>query len=178
MSDPGPEKGLAGSDAEHWHALYVRHQHEKSIALTLTKSGFDAFVPVYTAVRNWRDRTARVSLPLFPSYVFLHGGLNAKSKILSIPGVCSIVMSGKRAAAIPAPEIEAIRKAAHSSLQVEPHPFLREGDRIRIRSGQLAGVQGILLRRKSSLRLILSADLLERSIAVEVDARDVETIPQ
>jgi transcription antitermination factor NusG len=168
---------LAASEPQAWHALYVRHQHEKAIAEFLNKNGFDAFAPVYGAVRKWKDRTKHLLLPLFPCYVFLHGGLNHKSTILATPGVCSIVTMGGKPATMADAEVEAIRVATSQRGAVEPHPFLRSGDRVRVRSGHLEGIEGILVRRKNSLRLVLSAELLERSIAVEVDANDVEPLP-
>ena len=176
MAIPGTQNELASSESQSWHALYVRHQHEKAIAEILSGHGFDAFAPVYAAVRQWKDRTKHLVLPLFPCYLFLHGGLRRKALILGIPGVYSFVSIGGKAAAIAAEEVDAIRRAANGARAVEPHPFLRCGDRVRLRSGSLAGVEGILVRRKSSLRLVLSAELLERSISVEVDAGEVETL--
>jgi len=168
---------LVASRPQAWHVLYVRHQHEKAIAETLSKRGFEAFAPVYGADRKWKDRTKHLMLPLFPCYVFLHGGIKHKSTILATPGVCSMVgVAGKPATILDA-EIEAIRRATSRGVAVEPHPYLRSGDRVTVRSGRLAGIEGILVRRKNSLRLVLSAELLERSIAVEVDVNDVEPLP-
>jgi len=166
---------------QNWHALYVCHQHEKAVAQNLAYRGLEGFVPLFASVRQWKDRTRRLLLPLFPCYVFLRGGLQQKSTVLSIPGVCSFVSAGGVTAAIPEGEIEAIRKVAeHAEAEhgpaVEPHPYLRCGDRVRIKRGRLAEIEGILVRRKNGLRLILSAELLERSIALEVDAHDVEAL--
>jgi len=116
-------------------------------------------------------------LPLFPCYVFLRGGLDRRVKILSTPGVYSIVGIAGQPAAIQEIEIEAIRKAVTSNLRVEPFPFLRCGDRVRVKAGPLMGIEGILIRKKGSFRLILSAELLQKSIAVEVDAFGVEPLP-
>ena len=163
---------------EDWHALYVRHQHEKAIEANLRRNDFEALTPAYSSIRKWKDRTRRLMVPLFPGYVFLHGGLKFKSKILATPGVCSFVTFGGVPATIPEAEIESIRRVTESSCAVEPHPYLKCGDRVRIISGQLTGIEGLLVRRKSSLRLVLSADMLERSIAVEIDASEVEPIPE
>jgi transcription termination/antitermination protein NusG len=163
-------------ERDHWYALYTRHQHEKTIAGYLSTCGFEAFLPLYDVVNQWKDRTKRVSLPLFPSYIFLRGGMDRRVKILSTPGVYAIVGIANRPAPIPATEIEAIRLAVNSSLRLEPHPFLCCGDRVRIRTGALAGVEGLLLRKKNLYRLVLSATLLGKSIAVEVDVRSVERI--
>ena len=159
-----------------WYAVYTRHQHEKTVAESLSKNGVEVFLPTYGAVRQWKDRTKHLLLPLFPCYVFLHGGVDRRVKILSTPGVYSIVSIGGQPAAIQETEIEAIRKVVTSDLRVEPYPFLRCGDRVRVKAGPLVGIEGILFRKKSSFRLILSAELLQKSIAVEVDAFSVEPL--
>ena len=163
-------------EAGEWSAVYTRHQHEKAVAASLARNRFDVFLPFYNVVRQWKDRTKHLSLPLFPGYVFFRGGFERRVHILSTPGVHSIVTIGGKPAPIPAIEIDAIRRAVESQLEVEPHPFLRDGDRVRIKSGPLAGIEGILVRRKSAYRLVLSAELLERSIAVEVDAFSVDPL--
>lgn len=164
-----PEQGV-------WYALYIRHQHEKVVADTLSSFGLESFLPLYDVVHRWKDRKKRLSVPLFPCYVFLLGGLDRRARILSVPGVRRIVGVAGRPDTIPSAEIEAIRRAVNSSLRVEPHPFLRRGDRVRVRTGPLAGVEGILLRKKTMCRLILSATLLEKSVAVELDADCVERV--
>jgi transcription antitermination factor NusG len=161
-----------------WYAIYTRHQHEKTVAESLSNNGIEVFLPTYGAVRQWKDRTKHLLLPLFPSYVFLHGGLDRRVKVLSTPGVYSFVSIGGQPAAIQETEIEAIRKAVTSGLRAEPFPFLQCGDRVRVKAGPLMGIEGILIRKKSSLRLILSAELLQKSIAVEVDAFSVEPVAQ
>jgi transcription antitermination factor NusG len=161
-----------------WYAIYTRHQHEKTVAENLSRNGIEVFLPTYGAVRQWKDRTKHLQLPLFPCYVFLHGGLDRRVKVLSTPGVYSIVGIAGQPAAIQETEIEAIRKAVTSGLRAEPFPFLQCGDRVRVKAGPLMGIEGILIRKKSSFRLILSAELLQKSIAVEVDAFSVEPVAQ
>jgi transcription antitermination factor NusG len=159
-----------------WYAIYTRHHHEKTVAESLSNNGIEVFLPTYSAIHQWKDRKKVLQLPLFPSYVFLHGGLDRRLKVLSTPGVYSIVSNGSQPAAIQETEIEAIRKAVTSDLRVEPFPFLRCGDRVRVKAGPLLGIEGILIRKKGSFRLILSAELLQKSIAVEVDAFSVESL--
>jgi transcription antitermination factor NusG len=161
-----------------WYALYTKHRHEKMVARNLTYKGFETFVPLYQAVRNWKDRVKQVYMPLFPCYVFFKGDLGRRLDIVKVPGVFSLVFDGGRPAAILASEIESIRRAVGSGARLEPHPFLSCGDRVRIKRGPLTGIEGILIRRKGSYRLILSADLLEKSIAVEVDAFSVVPLPR
>src|SRR3954454_11147616 len=124
MSLADLQSELAASGTQGWHVLYVRHQHEKAIAEMLTKRGFEAFAPVYGATRKWKDRTKHLLLPLFPCYVFLHGGIKYKSTILATPGVCAIVGVGGRPATILDTEIAAIRRATSRGAVVEPHPYL------------------------------------------------------
>jgi transcription antitermination factor NusG len=159
-----------------WWAIYTRHQHEKTVAENFSRNGLEVFLPLYSVVRQWKDRKKHLSLPLFPCYVFLRGEFERRIQVLSTPGVHSIVMINGLPAPIPEVEIEAIRRAVESPLRVEPYPFLRRGDWVRIKSGPLADIEGILIRRKGSYRLILSAELLQKSIAIEVDSFSVEPL--
>lgn len=160
--------------ASSWWAIYTRHQHEKAVAQVLATKGFDVFLPLYDSVRRWKDRSKMLSLPLFPCYVFVRGGMNRRLHVLTTPGVHTILYNGDRIATIPKGEIEAIQKAVHSPCRVEPHPFLRCGEKVRVIRGSLEGVQGVLVRKKSIYRLVLSVEMLAQSVAVEIDAVDVE----
>jgi transcription antitermination factor NusG len=157
-----------------WWAIYTRHQHEKVVAQVLGTKGFQVFLPLYDSVRRWKDRSKTLSLPLFPCYVFVRGGLGRKLQVLTTPGVHTILYNGDKVATIPSMEIEAIRKAADTPAQVQPHPFLKCGERVRVKRGSLEGVCGILARKKSLFRLVLSVEMLAQSVAVEIDAADVE----
>lgn len=159
-----------------WHALYTRHQHEKAIAQNLESKGFEIFLPLYAAARNWTDRVKIVTLPIFPCYVFLRGDLSRRLAIVTTPGVHAIVTSANEPARIPAEEIENIRQAIGSGARIEPHPFLKCGDMVRVKYGPLAGVQGVLVRKKNVYRLVLSVEMLGKSAAVEVDATLTERI--
>ncbi len=167
--------GYNGGEQE-WWAVYTRHQHEKTVVENLSANGVETFLPVYQVVRQWKDRKKHLSLPLFPCYVFVRGSSERRVQVVSAPGVFSIVSIAGHPAPIPASQIDAIRLAVGSSLRVEPHPFLRCGDWVRIKSGPLTDVEGILIRKKGSYRLILSAELLQKSLAVEVDAFSVEPL--
>jgi transcription antitermination factor NusG len=166
----------AAADASPWWALYTRHQHEKTVADMLANKGFDVFLPVYESMRRWKDRQKLLSLPLFPCYVFVRGGLNRKLQVVSTPGVHMILSRGEQIAVVPELEILAIRAAVEGHYRVEPHPFLKCGDQVRVVRGSLEGVHGILTRKKNSLRLVLSVDMLAQSVSVEVSASDVEPV--
>jgi transcription antitermination factor NusG len=161
-----------------WHALYTRHQHEKVVAQALLGKGFEVFLPQYRTIHRWKDRQKELILPLFPNYVFIRGGLDRMLILVTTPGIHSLVSWGGRPANIPPEEIEAVRRLVESSLPVEPHPFLKCGDRVRIKSGPLEGIVGILVRKARGFRLVLSVEMLSKSAAVEVDVAIVERLPK
>lgn len=159
-----------------WHALYTKHQHEKRVAEHLSARGHEVFLPAYSVLHRWKDRMKLVSLPLFPCYVFINNSLERKLDIVTAPGVFSIVGTSEGASSIPDAEIESIRRILESRSQVEPYPYLNCGDRVRIVYGTLEGIEGILVRKKSSCRLVLSVELLKKSVAVDVDEASVEKV--
>jgi transcription antitermination factor NusG len=169
--------GETNDDGTHpWYALYTVHQHEKVVAEILSEKGFRVFLPLYVAIRQWADRTKELMLPLFPCYVFVQGRLDRRLQIVTTPGFRSIVTVAGRPAVIPHSEIEGVRQLVENCLQVEPHPFLRRGDRVRVRSGPLEGIEGILVRKRNSSRLVLSVEMLQKSVATEVDVSIVERV--
>ncbi len=163
-------------DDSAWWALYTKHQHEKMVTEMLSTKGFEVFLPLYESVHRWKDRKKLLSLPLFPCYVFIRGAFNRKLQVVTTPGVHMILYNGERVATIPEDEIQAIRRTVEGKFKVEPHPFLKYGDRVRVTKGSLEGVQGILIRKKNSSRLVLSVDMLAQSVAVEIEASDVEPV--
>jgi transcription antitermination factor NusG len=155
------------------YAIHTNYQHEKLVARILTLKGF---VPLYDVDHRWKDRTKRLSLPLFPCCVFIQGGLDRHLQIFGTPGVHGFVGWSRRTAPIPEEEIAAVLRMSESSLRVEPHPFSRCGDWVRVRSGPLEGIEGILVRKKNLFRLVLSVEMLQKSVAVEVDVTTVDSI--
>jgi transcription antitermination factor NusG len=171
-----PGMGGAGEGDSAWWALYTRHQHEKTVADMLTAKGFEVFLPLYESVRRWKDRKKLLSLPLFPCYVFVRGGLDRRLPVVTTPGVHMILTHGEKVAVIPQDEIEAIRRTVDGTYRVEPHPYLKVGERVRVIRGSLEGVEGVLLRKKNVCRLVLSVAMVAQSVAVEIDAADVEPL--
>src|SRR3984885_5749571 len=163
----------SGPDS-HWWALYTRHQHEKVVADMLSATGFEVFLPLYDSIRRWKDRQKLLSLPPFPCYVFVRGGLHRRLQVVTTPGVHMILFCGESVAIIPDAEIDAIRKAVEGPFRIEPHPFLKCGEQVRVTRGSLEGVEGILVRKKNLYRLVLSVEMMAQSVAVEIDASDVE----
>lgn len=159
-----------------WYAVYTRHQHEKTVARILTMKGFETFLPLYQVRRRWQDRVKLLSLPLFPCYVFLRGDLERRLDIVTTPGMHAFVLSAGRPASISDVQIDGIRRGVESGAYMEPHPFVKSGDWVRVKSGSLEGIQGILVRKKSLYRLVLSVEMLGKAAAVEVDVTQVERL--
>ena len=159
-----------------WSAVYTRHQHEKTVAEMLTTKGFEVFLPLYDTVRRWKDRRKLLHMPLFPCYVFVRGAEPRRLAVLTTAGVHMILCNSDRVATIPEEEIQAIRRAVDGDLHMEPHPFLKCGEQVRVIRGALSGVEGILVRKKNLFRLVLSVSMLAQSVAVEVYAGDVEPV--
>lgn len=170
------EHKQAGNPSAPWWVIYTRHQHEKTVADTLTEKGFEVFLPLYKSVRRWKDRQKVLDLPLFPSYVFVHGGLESRFRVLSTPGVYMTLTQGDSIALVPENEMADLQRIVGGDAPIEPHPFLKCGERVRVIRGPLAGVEGLLARKKNIYRLILSVDMVAQSVAVEVNAADVEAI--
>jgi transcription antitermination factor NusG len=163
-------------EASPWWVLYTRHQHEKAVAEMLSAKDFEVFLPLYESVRRWKDRKKLLTLPLFPCYVFVRGGLDRRLQVVTTPGIHTILFHGESVAIVPEAEIQAIRKAVEGPFRIEPHPFLKCGERVRVIRGSLEGVEGILIRKKNLYRLVLSVDMMAQSVAVEIDATDVEPV--
>lgn len=154
----------------HWNALHTRYQHERQVEAMLSAKGFETFLPTFDTFHKWKDRTKRISEALFPGYLFIAGVTERRLQVMTTPGVCAIVSVAGIPATIPEHEIEAIRKCVSDAGKVEPHPYLQGGDVVRVQHGPLSGVEGILVRRKDSYRLVVSVEILGRAAAVEIDA--------
>jgi len=176
VNDPVPNSGLEGNVCGGWCAIHTRHQHERKVAATLCRHGFQILLPMYDTVRRWSDRKKQITLPLFPGYVFFVDEAARRLQVLCTPGVHSILSAGGAPAVIPDEEIAAIRRAVESPLRVTPHPFLKNGDVVRIARGPLTGLEGIVSREKGIFRVVLSVEILGRSAAVEIDASDAERV--
>lgn len=158
-----------------WFAAYITPRHEKHAANMLTERGIETFVPLYRVARQWKKSCPTVlELPLFPTYVFVRISRQARGAVLGTPGVLSIVGSSREPWSLPEVEVEALRRM--QCCKVEPHPYLRVGEKVRVKSGVMTGVEGILIRKKSEFRVVLSLDAIMQSVAVEIDADDLELI--
>lgn len=166
-----PEDGgvQAGNGGRRWFALITMPRHEKVVAKGLRSSGVEAFLPLYRSRRRWSDRVKEVELPLFAGYVFARFEPAGRVGILRTPGVRAIVSFGKFPTPVPDHEIVALQNMVASGLPLEPWPFLRVGERVRLEGGPLDGLEGILVRVDRVWRVVVSVNLLQRSVAAEVD---------
>jgi transcription antitermination factor NusG len=153
---------------EQWFALQVWTQHENSVAKILALKGIETLSPNKRVWRRWRDRTQACDIPLFPGYVFAKFDAERKLPVVVTPKVQNIVGFGKNPSPVPVAEIEAIRRVAESGLDVESGPAFSAGDMVQIVSGPLAGVCGVLAEMRSVIRLVVSVEMINRSISVEV----------
>lgn len=157
----------------HWYAAYTRANHEKRAHERLLQRSIDSFLPTYLSIRIWKDRRVRLQMPLFPGYVFIRISPHERVRALEVPGVARLV--GFKG--VPAPlhdqDVACLRVLAQHGI-AQPHPYLRVGRRVRVTSGPLRGAEGILVKRKKNLRVVLSVDLIQRSVVVDVDEADLQ----
>jgi len=159
-----------------WYAVSTRSRHEKRVADQLRERKLEPFLPLYQAERRWSDRTRKVLLPLFPGYLFVRISWSERLRVLSLSGVVRFVGFGGQPAPVGESEIEALQNALRNQISIEPHPYLKVGCRVRVKSGPLQGAEGILRRKKSATRLVLSLDLIMRSVSVEISSADIDEI--
>jgi transcription antitermination factor NusG len=162
--------------AEHWYAVSVRPRHEKLVTHHFEHQGLNHFLPLYRSIRRWKDRRKELDMPLFPGYVFVNLNLRDRLGVLRLPGVLQFVTFLGQPATVPDSEIRALESSLSSGLRPRPHPYLRQGKKVRVKSGPLADSEGIMVRRKDGFRLVLSINLLMRSVMLEVDEADVEPL--
>jgi transcription antitermination factor NusG len=159
-----------------WYVLQCWVRKETAIAANLQGQGFETFLPKYKVIRKWSDRDKEVEQPLFPGYVFCRFNYSQRRPAVLTPGVLQVVGFGKKPMPVEEKEIEAIQLAIASGVPRQPWPYLEVGERVRIHSGGLTGLEGILINFKGSHRVVLSVSLLQRSVALEVDLSWVTAI--
>ena len=177
-----PNEPLIGNAPEthraaRWFAVYTTPRHEKRVKQHMAQRGVEHYLPLYRSQRKWSDGSkVTLDLPLFPGYIFACIKRAERVRVLEVPGVLTIVGgTGREPAPLPETEIEALRAGLHLR-NAEPHPLLSVGQRARIQSGPLAGLAGIVVRIKNSLRVVLTMDLIMQSVSVEVDGNELEPL--
>lgn len=161
-----------GSSAE-WFALRIAPRHEKAASEILCNKGYETLLPLYLRRHQYGRRSRSFELPLFPGYLFCRFDSSARLPILTTPGVLLVVGAGKTPVPVAEDEILPLRRAMETHASMTPHPYGNGGQRGRITSGPLAGLEGMIMNPKPPVRLILSVELLQRSVMLEVDAECV-----
>ncbi len=160
-----------------WYALQVNSRQELPVAAQLRMKGYEELVPVYEVRKRLSDRTKIVTVPVFPGYVFCYMDLSSRvAPAVTTPGVIRIVGAGRIPIAVDEIEIGSIRRAIEAGAALEPYPSVAVGQCVRIIDGSLAGCEGVVLREKSGWRLVVSVSLLNRAVAVEIEACSVESV--
>jgi transcription antitermination factor NusG len=169
---------LEDRQAADWYALQTHARHEKIVVQRLAERGVMTFLPIVTEVRRWSDRKKSVELPLFGCYVFAKFGPNRvdRLRVLRVEGVHGLVGAKGEGAPIPEEQIEAVRRLVDGQIPWSSHPFLKIGQRVRIRSGALDGLEGILVARNGDRTLVISVEAIQRSLAVRVEGYQVEPV--
>jgi transcription antitermination factor NusG len=184
MSTRHPSWQNAGSSAlleeesEHWYAVLTRARHEKHVAQRLCERGVTTFLPTIHQVHRWADRSKKVELPLFNCYLFVRfiPGNEERQKVLRTDSVLALVGAQGLGTPIPSEQINAVRVLVNQKVPYCSHPFLKTGQRVRIRGGALEGLEGILHSQKGDRRLIISVDAMQRSLAIQVEGYNVEPV--
>jgi len=161
-----------------WYAVQTRSRHEKMVARQLEGQGFSTFLPVTTQLRQWSDRQKMVELPMFPGYAFLRMAYQPEQRlrVLSTDGIVSFVGSHGQGIPIPDRQMEHIQLLVAAKVPYENYPFLKVGQRVRIRSGSLNGTEGILVGQDGDRMLVISVELIQRSVSIRLQGYEVEPI--
>jgi transcription termination/antitermination protein NusG len=169
----------SGKTGYHWYAIHTRSNFETRVATEFASKELDFYLPVFNQVHQWKDRKKAVRVPVFPGYLFVRfeDQSPARTRVLQTTGVVRILGSERTPEPVPDQEISFIQQMLQQG-QCSCHPLLREGSRVQVRRGPLKGLQGRLVRIKSGARLVVSISILSQSVSTEIDAADVEPIPE
>jgi len=165
-----------GTEDLNWYALHCRPRHEKFVSNSLVERGVETFLPTITEIHRWSDRKKSVQVPLFSCYVFAKFAPHRtdRLRVLRVGGVLGLVGSQGEGAVIPNEQIDAVRTLVEGNVPWSPYPFLKIGQRVRIRGGALEGLEGILVSRNGNHTLVISVDTIQRSLAVRLEGYQVE----
>jgi len=159
-----------------WLAAYTRSRHESAVTEQLQQKGLSTLLPTYERLSRWSDRVRRVRAPLFPGYVFVCVDEAERVRVLQTAGVVSIVSRAGKPVALTAEEICMLRFCAEHPSTIEPHPFLRVGQRVRVKHGLFEGLAGILVEKKNSSRLVINIQQIMRSVSIDLHGADIEAL--
>jgi transcription antitermination factor NusG len=172
-----PPLGLAPEESN-WYAVHIRARHEKQVATQFEEKHVCNFLPLLRQIHRWSDRRKTVEVPMFSCYAFVRIAQTTEERlrVLRTAGVLGFVGSERQGTMIPDEQIESLRTAINEKIPCFPHAFISAGRRVRIRGGSLDGVEGILVRQGGDQTLVLSVELLHRSVAIRVEGYDIELI--
>jgi transcription elongation factor/antiterminator RfaH len=160
-----------------WYAVHVKSRHEFKVVERLTKSGIETFLPAVERLSRWKDRKKLIDFPLFPGYIFVHMNkiYEAMLTVLKTRGVVRFLgIVPSEPEPVSEDQIISLKKLVESKETLDPYPYLKEGQRVRIKMGPLAGVEGVLVERKGQHLLVLSVDILRQGVSLKIDALEVE----
>ena len=165
-------------EESNWYAVHTKARHEKWVAAQFEEKRVCTFLPLLRQIHRWSDRRVKVEVPMFSCYAFVRmvQTVEERLKVLRTPGVLGFVGSERQGTPIPDEQIESLRKAISENVPCLPYPFISEGKRVRIRGGSLDGVEGILMRQGADQSLVISVELLQQSVSVQVEGYDIELV--
>jgi transcription antitermination factor NusG len=167
-SNKTPSNGV-----QHWYVAYTMPKHEKAIAERLKTDEIPCYVPLYSEARTWRQRKVKIDLPLFPCYVFVKMSLKTKARLLSAPGVVRLLSASGSAVIFPDEEMDVLQSSL-KKWRARPYPFHSSGKRVRLKSGPFAGLQGTIIRRDGMRKLVVTLDLINSSMLLDVDISEAQ----
>jgi len=169
---------VADEDAgeSNWYAVHVRCNQEWNVQKGLSCRGISHFLPCYESVRQWKDRRVKLDLPLFPGYLFVRIALGDRLRVVTVPHVVSLVGSGNNPTAISQEQIDWIQRGIEHGNAL-PHEWLVVGQRVMVMQGAMAGLEGILVCKRNSSRVVIALESIAQAFAVEVDAQQLTALP-
>ena len=159
-----------------WLAAYTRSRHERHVANQLSRKQVEFLLPTYQRLARWSDRVQRSEAPLFPGYVFVHVSDHERVPVLETTGVVHLVSVAGKPAVLAEADVERLRTCLSRPADIEPHPFLRVGQRVRVKHGPFAGYEGVLVEKQNSVRLVITVDQIMKSVAINLHGADVDAI--
>jgi transcription antitermination factor NusG len=172
-----PPLGVAPKESN-WYAVHTMARHEKRVAAQFEEKRVCTFLPLLHHINRWSDRRSKVEVPMFSCYAFVRiaQATEERMKVLRTPGVLGFVGNERQGTPIPDEQIENLRTAIRGKIPCAVHPFIQIGQRVRVRGGSLDGVEGILVRQGGDQSLVVSVELLHRSVAIRVEGYDIELV--
>ena len=159
-----------------WYAVRVRSRFERVATTHLTERGFETFFPSYTTRRRWSDRIKTIEVPLFPGYLFCRTDLQSRRPIVTVPGFVDFVGFGNGPAPVEDSEVDSIRMVTERGQKYQPWPFTKVGQRVQVTNGPLRGMHGVMVETRNERHILVSVELLQRSVLVDIDLADVRPV--